>query len=605
MDEDDFNEIQAKLKDQRIDPNVLRISREQFEKEEEERNRQNKLQRLKEQHKQYEQSLAARELATVSATATTTTTGSSLQADQLKIVEPLNPSSSSSVFSSIATSIINSTTSTANSPSVAAAAASAASTQPQQSLWRNLVGTGNAPKINADAEFPSLGGGEVKASSKMFPSKDAKNNAWKINTTKITNETTKKAKPVAFDRSEIIPKPEAEFLIKSKLISNEEETENVSKKNKKKNKKQPQKSELISETDTGVIASSINENRGKNETLAPPPGFNPDRPLVPGPPGFDLPKNKEKIISEKKQNDSAETSENEYIKPENYETRNQELTSKLFLLFGHYNEKEFQKFKSASVEFRQRDQMNAKDYLITCQNLLELPLKPEAYSNKKNLENKNLLLKFLDLVQEMIVLLPDTKKQSELYQAYISILEEFHFAGESGSNTASGINWAAKTKTPGTKSALGDTAGSTYAFTNKIVKCNYCSQLFLNTEINFHQSSSHLKQLISSSNLKSITEDFPSLAVNSIPPIDMLTEAKAESNKSLAQAEDFPSLGGTFKTSFGRKKDEPITNEKDFPALSTVNVSTENRYSALPTPSIFSNPNSHLSLVKKKHRLQK
>jgi hypothetical protein len=441
----------------------------------------------------------------------------------------------------------------------------------------------------------------------MFPPKDAKNNAWKINTTKTTtNETTKKAKPVAFDRSEIIPKPEAEFLIKSKLNSNEEETENVTKKNKKKNKKQPQKSELISESDIGAVASSVNENKAKNETLAPPPGFNPDRPPVPGPPGFDLPKNKEKKIPEKKQNDLAETSENEYIKPENYETRNQELTSKLFLLFGHYNEKEFQKFKSASVEFRQSDQMNAKDYLITCQKLLELPLKPEAYSNKKSLENKNLLLKFLDLVQEMIVLLPDTKKQSELYQAYMSILGEFNFAGESGSNTASGINWAAKTKTPGTKSTLGDTAGSTYAFTNKLVKCNYCSQLFLNTEINFHQSSSHLKQLISSSNLKSITEDFPSLAVNSIPPIEMLAEAKAESNKSLVQDEDFPSLGGTFKTySFGRKKDEPITNEKDFPALSTVNVSTENRYSALPTPSIFSNPNSHLSLVKKKHRLQK
>ena len=589
MDEDDFNELQSKLKEPQIDPNVLRISREQFEKEEEERNKQNKLQRLKEQHKQYEQSLAPRELA-VAAT-------SSLQVEHLRKEEPLDPASSSSVFSSIATSIINSTTSSTNPISSSIAPVQGVNTQVQQSSWRNLVGAGNAPKLNAEIEFPSLGG-EKKSSSSIF----SKNNAWKTNTSKSINESNKKDKPIMVAKSENTPKPEAEFLIKSKLTSNEDEIESVSKKNKKKNKKQAQKSELILETD--FVEAPLLETNKKSQALAPPPGFNPDKP-IPGPPGFDLSKNKDKGTIEKKTNELINSPENEYIKPEDYETRNQELTNKLFLLFGHYNEKEFQKFKLASVEFRKNDKMKAKDYLETCQKLLELPLKADAYSNKKNLENKNLHLKFLDLVQEMIVLLPDSGKQKELYHAYMSILDEFNFTNESTSNTASGINWAVKTKTQ-SGAAKSDMSGSTYAFTNKLVKCNYCSQLFLNTEINFHQSSNHLKQIMSSSNLKGITDEFPSLAINTTQSNITHTIAKIEPNTNLTPDDDFPSLGGNFKAhSFGQKKNEPITNEKDFPALSTVNVSTENRFSALPTPSIFSNPNSHLSLVKKKHRLQK
>ena len=589
MDEDDFNELQSKLKEPQLDPNILRISREQFEKEEEERNRQNKLQRLKEQHKQYEQSLAQREI-TMAATAS-----SSSQAEQLRKEEPINPSSSSSVFSSIATSIINSTTSTNNPISASIAPAQAVNTQAQQSSWRNLVGAGNAPKLNAEIEFPSLVS-ETKKSSTIFPNK---NNAWQTSNAKPTAEFNKKVKPAFNAKSE--PKPEAEFLIKSKL-NNEDDIETVSKKNKKKNKNksQTQKPEMNLESD--FVDASLSQTSKKSETLAPPPGFNTDKPIA-GPPGFtDLPKNKDKRPIEKKENDSIIPPENEYIKPENYETRNQELTSKLFLLFGHYNEKEFQKFKSASIEFRKSDKMKAKDYLETCQKLLELPLKAEAYSNKKNLENKNLHLQFLDLVQEMIVLLPDSEKQSELYQAYMSILEEFNFTNESNLNSSSGINWASKTKSLGKS----ETPGSTYAFTNKLVRCNYCNQLFLNDEINFHQSSNHLKQIMSSSNLKGITDEFPSLAINIIQPSIISTVTKVETNKNITQEEDFPSLGGALKVhSISRKKDNPIKNEADFPALSTINVSTENRYSALPTPSIFSNPNSHLSLVKKKHRLQK
>jgi hypothetical protein len=78
--------------------------------------------------------------------------------------------------------------------------------------------------------------------------------------------------------------------------------------------------------------------------------------------------------------------------------------------------------------------------------------------------------------------------------------------------------------------------------------------------------------------------------------------------------EDFPSLSSNNQFTSNTNSSIPPQKSNDlmnlieeFPPLSLgSNSNTETRYSTLPTPAIFSNPSSHLSLTnKKKHRLQK
>ena len=148
-----------------------------------------------------------------------------------------------------------------------------------------------------------------------------------------------------------------------------------------------------------------NDQKSAQALPPPPPGFGIDAadvslnqpilkatPISAPPPGF-----------EKKQPATPSEPKQEYIKPEDYGKRNEELGTNLSILFGHFNQNEFELFKKTSVEFR-RDHLNAKEYLNECQRLLELPLNsPEAYLLKSNLENRAIFIKFLELIQEMIV----------------------------------------------------------------------------------------------------------------------------------------------------------------------------------------------------------
>jgi hypothetical protein len=81
-------------------------------------------------------------------------------------------------------------------------------------------------------------------------------------------------------------------------------------------------------------------------------------------------------------------------------------------------------------------------------------------------------------------------------------------------------------------------------------------------------------------------------------------------NQQITFEEDFPSLSTTNQITSNilpQKSNNLINLIEEFPPLSLESASsTETRYGALPTPAIFSNPSSHLSLTnKKKHRLQK
>ena len=80
--------------------------------------------------------------------------------------------------------------------------------------------------------------------------------------------------------------------------------------------------------------------------------------------------------------------------------------------------------------------------------------------------------------------------------------------------------------------------------------------------------------------------------------------------------EEYPSLASTLVKPAGVGNKQPAISSKtngetlvreEFPPLSDgLIIEQQTRFSSMPTPSLFTNPSSHLSLVnKKKHRLQK
>ena len=360
---------------------------------------------------------------------------------------------------------------------------------------------------------------------------------------------------------------------KSQLVDEEFVESKKNKKNKKKQEPKPEIKESKPEIKEPIVE--------KVDTVLPPPGFSTNpakaKPANEPPPGFSIQKEAADAVV--------------FIKPEHYDERNQELTSQLFLLFGHYNQKEFERFKANSIEFR-LGKINAKEYLCACRALLELPESREAYSSKKSQENRSLHTKFLELIQEMIVLLPDATKQAQLHDAYMEVVELYGF----NLSDSSGSSWIDKTK-----SAKSQAAANTIL--NKLKKCNFCDQYFLSTEYNFHQSSEHVKQLgelasmMKKLEMSSNNDDFPSLGSKPAPAQTKWETAKKEA---VIKNDDFPTLSS--KPAQAQQKRETVkavVKEEEFPSLSSSLPipPSENRFSALPTPSLFSNPSSHLSLV--------
>jgi hypothetical protein len=115
---------------------VLRASREQYEAEEAERK--NRMDLIREQHRKYEESLQRQ------------------QGEETK---------KAAESASVTTSASASASSSAATASAAAAVVESNIVEPpvqqQSTHWRNVIGGGNAPKINKEAEFPSLGGGDA------------------------------------------------------------------------------------------------------------------------------------------------------------------------------------------------------------------------------------------------------------------------------------------------------------------------------------------------------------------------------------------------------------------------------------------------------------
>lgn len=120
-----------------VDVRVLRASREQYEAEEAERERKNRMDLIREQHRKYEESLQRQ------------------QGEETK----------KAAENASAIAITSASSSAATTASAAAAVVESNIVEPpvqqQSTHWRNVIGSGNVPKINKDAEFPSLGGGDA------------------------------------------------------------------------------------------------------------------------------------------------------------------------------------------------------------------------------------------------------------------------------------------------------------------------------------------------------------------------------------------------------------------------------------------------------------
>jgi hypothetical protein len=193
----------------------------------------------------------------------------------------------------------------------------------------------------------------------------------------------------------------------------------------------------------------------------------------------------------------------------------------------------------------------------------------------------------------MIILLPNRTQQRDLYLAYQSVIKE----KQNWSETAASAATSNKTQQ----------IGSSFAVIDNLDRCQICYQYFKSDELPLHISLYHVAliepitvptaakvtpKLNPFSSILSTNDDYPSLATN------FTTENKNWSTKSNSNQKQQQQ-----QHQQNRKK---ITAEEDFPSLSggLSDLSGE-RFSSMPTASIFSNPKSHLSLVKKKHRLQK
>jgi len=396
-------------------------------------------------------------------------------------------------------------------------------------LWRNMISQGNAPKINQETEFPSLASTIDPITSASLPTladlgfKSASNNFNVVSSKKQTKKELKKA---------------------TKLV-------------------EPQQPTLQAVALAGPPP-------GFNQIVKPPPTTTTTTTAAGPPPGFE----KTSASSNNQTNNSSSVS---YIKPDNYDARNESLSLKLKHLFGIFDETEYESFRSLSIDFRQ-NKLNSKMYLSKCQHLLDGPLTSEQYINKENLETLNSHLKFLDLIQEMIILLPDVVKQQELFDSFNDYIETIKQKQKKSKNE-NNKNWSKQQQQQS-------------FFQMQLVKCQYCNQYLINNELSNHQIKYHNKTIATTTVATSIfnNNEYPSLGATSKPPPPpppSIQSSAINKNNILLKEELFPPLNANP------------------PAESSL-PHDQTRYSSMPTPSLFANPSSHLSLVnKKKHRLQK
>ena len=567
-----------------------RSSRNDNHETEEDRKRQRNLQKLREKHENYEQTMAEAAAAVIPKAPTSST----LNSIEPQEAEKKLPEAAQAV------------------PAVASA--------PSTSTWSIMAGSGGVkPTINNTAEFPSLG---APSSLAAIGATIAAKASW---AQPVTSKTAGKTETLS--GSEAGKKQPSQQKLNLKLAQKNKKSKILS--DSSSESEENENTETESKAPPPVTAKS--PPTAQKSSPAPPPGFTSPgiaSTILPGqspPPGFGTASSTPpavvdefptlgKSVTSSVSNKENESTSDQFLKPKNYEERNSELSKKLFRLFGgSFNEAEFNEFKSKSNDFR-LGKLSAKEYVKKCHQLLDLPLNAQAYpastSDKAIEQSLETHKKFLNLIQEMIVLLPDVKKQSELYKAFETSFE--------------GLSDKLLEMASGKKASKKGAAGSDVDLEKMIARCDFCPQYLLFEEMSDHEHRHHKSELVKKqiqSNKVAMAEAVKSLST---------TTATATAAKSKTISEDFPSLASTVprpvqppvpvknwasasaqpepaeKPKQAPKQVKPLAAD-EFPALGGgLAAANGPRFSTMPTPNLFANPSAHLSLVnKKKHRLMK
>lgn len=178
----------------------------------------------------------------------------------------------------------------------------------------------------------------------------------------------------------------------------------------------------------------------------------------------------------------------------------------------------------------------------------------------------------------MIVLLPSAAKQAELYVVFEKLAQK------------PATSWA---------SSNSKLTNSSVSVTNRLVQCQFCEQYFTREELHGHKTNHHSHESSSSTSKRgnllesSKVEEFPALSTSFATKINLAASTNTGNNSNTKK-----------ETSSSQ---QAWSASEEFPALGNgLAPGAESRFSTMPTPNLFSNPSSHLSLAnKKKHRLQK
>jgi hypothetical protein len=281
------------------------------------------------------------------------------------------------------------------------------------------------------------------------------------------------------------------FQVLNKKFEDEEDFSEIGTKKKDKKAKNKNVNKIKFDEvkpEMSVTPTPMSSIINTNSPTLPPPGFaktamleanifESSKPLVVAknpPPGFT-------------QTSQPQPETFKYIKAQNYDQRNNELTLQLISLLDGA---QFNLFKTFSIDYH-TEKLNARSYLEKCKNL---------FSNESE-KSKN----FLDLLQEMIILLPDIRLQNQLYDEYLILLQQTAEKPQKIDGKVK-LAWAEKQKSQQANVPV-----------NRLSNCITCNQLLGNNEVNLHVKLAHSSSSsINNGAKKSEPDDeFPDLPLSS------------------------------------------------------------------------------------------
>jgi hypothetical protein len=264
----------SKIQTVEVDVNTLRESREQYERDEQERKRQKNSDKLREQYERYENS--------INAAASSNSNETARQQSELRTVESPTTAASASQAESVL-------------PSASASQAGAAVvvTQPVNTTWRDLIGSGSMPSMNKEVEFPSLAalGQAIEAKSSALSSsvaaqflfsggkKQPVTSAWEkpdANKNAQQQQQQQQQDKSGKAKQQQQAKKNVPILLEDSIMSNMQDLKTLLGKKTAEKQQPPQeiKKEPVAEKKpTPVVVEKSTVEEVKRPVANPPPGF--------------------------------------------------------------------------------------------------------------------------------------------------------------------------------------------------------------------------------------------------------------------------------------------------------------------------------------------